>query len=249
MTQQALAYSTAVRDILTLIDNEEQSIRDAGALLCKAICDDKLIHVIGTGGHSNIGTQEMFMRAGGLAPINGILDPGTLLSMGARRSTRVERTPGYARAVLDSFEVDNGVLVIVNAYGINSLTIDTALEGKRRGIPTVGVTSKSFGENIPRDHPARHPSGQNLYQLVDVFIDCHMPFGDACISFEGMVEKIAPVSTVIVSYTLNLLEIETVRQLLEAGVQPPVWRSGNLPGGDEVNRKYIDKYKGRIRLL
>jgi uncharacterized phosphosugar-binding protein len=249
MTEFGERFSSTVSKLLKAIDGEYESINRAAALMCQTIADDKLIHVIGTGGHSNIGTYELFMRAGSLVPVNGILDPGTLVSMGALRSTRIERTPGYAAAVLDSFDVHDGVLLIINAYGINSLTIDTALEGRKRGIPTIGVTSPEFGDRVAPNHPARHPSGQNLYQIVDVFVNCHMPYGDAVIQFEGMPQKVAPVSTVVLAYTLNLIVIETVRLMLEKGIEPPVWVSANLPGGDEMNRKHIQKYKGRIRLM
>jgi uncharacterized phosphosugar-binding protein len=249
MTKYAQQYTRAVRTLLSEIDGEERPIHDAAKLMSETIIRDELIHVIGTGGHSNIGTYEMFMRAGGLAPVNGILDPGTLVSMGALRSSRIERTPGYAPAVLDAFNVTGGVLIIINAYGINAMTIDSALEGKRRGIPTIGVTSRSFGDNIPADHPARHPSGKNLYQLVDVFVDCHMPLGDAVVEFENVAAKVAPVSTLVLSYTLNLMVIETVRLLKERGVEPPIWISGNMPGGQEAGQKLIAKYRSRIRLM
>ncbi len=249
MTRYAKRYTETVRTLLAEIDTEERSINAAARLMSDAIARDELIHVIGTGGHSNIGTYEMFMRAGGLAPVNGILDPGTLVSMGARRSSRIERTPGYAPAVLDSFNVTGGVLIIINAYGINALTIDTALEGRKRGIPTIGVTSRSFGDAIPADHPARHPSHQNLYQIVDVFVDCHMPLGDAVVEFEGLLPRVAPVSTLVLSYTLNLMVIETVRLLKERGIEPPVWTSGNMPGGEEAGRKLLEKYRPRIRLM
>ncbi|MGA2975481.1 MAG: sugar isomerase domain-containing protein [Spirochaetia bacterium] len=249
MTKYAEQYSRAVRALLEQIEGEERSIHDAAKLMSETIVRDELIHVIGTGGHSNIGTYEMFNRAGGLGPVNGILDPGTLLSMGALRSTRIERTPGYAPAVLDAFNVTGGVLIIINAYGINAMTIDTAVEGRRRKIPTIGVTSRSFGDNIPADHPARHPSGKNLYQLVDVFVDCHMPLGDAVVEFENVAPRVAPVSTLVLSYTLNLMVIETVRLLKEQGFEPPIWTSGNMPGGQEAGRKLVEKYRSRIRLL
>ena len=64
-----------------------------------------------------MGAYALFMRAGGLASVNALLDPGTLVSMEARRSTIIERTPGYAKAVLDAFEVHSGVLIVINAYG------------------------------------------------------------------------------------------------------------------------------------
>jgi uncharacterized phosphosugar-binding protein len=250
MSRYTSAYKDVVVGLFEQIEREEQQAIDRAAdLMAEAIKRDQLIHVIGPGGHSNIGAYEMFYRAGGLVPINAILDPGTLLSMGARRSTIIERTPGYGQAVLEAFEVNDGVLIIVNAYGINAMCIDVALEARRRGIPTIGVTSRAFAEKVPPDHPARHPSKKNLFEVVDVHIDCHMPFGDAVVSIEGLQQKVAPVSTLVNCFTLNLLVIRTVEKLLEKGITPPIWTSANIPGGDQANKEYIKRYKGRIRLL
>jgi len=249
MSTQQQQYGRIVRRILDEIDGETESIHRAAELMCTAITKDQLVHVIGTGGHSNMGTYEMFCRAGCLAAVNAILDPSTLLSMGALRSIAMERTPGLARVVLDAFNVTSGVLVICNAYGINSLTLDSALEAKRRGVPTIGVTSRSFADHVPADHPARHPSGKNLYQNVDVFVDCHMPLNDAVVEFEGLAQKTSPTSTFSLAYTLNLMTIETVRLLLESGHDPLLWTSANMPRGDELNKRCIEKYKGRVRLL
>ena len=230
-------------------DKERESIKRAASLMAEAIKKDELIHVIGPGGHSNIGAYELFYRAGGLVPVNAILDPGTLLSMGARRSTIIERTPGYGVAVLEAFNVNDGVLIVVNAYGINAMCIDVALEARKRGVPTIGVTSRAFAEKVPPDHPARHPSKKNLFEIVDVHVDCHMPFGDAVVSMEGLQQKVGPVSTLVNVFTLNLLVVKTVEELLSQGVTPPVWTSANVPGGDQANKAYLERYQGRIRLL
>jgi uncharacterized phosphosugar-binding protein len=249
MTEYTRFYSETVTTLFHQIEDESTAFEKAAGIMRDVILQDKLIHAIGTGGHANIGTCEFFWRTGGLVPINGILDPGTLLSMGALRSNRVERTPGYAATVLDAFDVHDGALIIINAYGMNAMTIDTVIEGKRRGIPTIGITSRSFADKVPRSHPARHPSGQNLYSLADVFIDCHLPYGDAVVEFEGMSQKVGAVSTLVLSYAINLLVIETARLLKERGIEPPIWSSANLPGGDERNREHVRRYKGRIRLL
>jgi len=250
MSKYTEFYRDTVVGLLREIEEKEgDSIDKAADLMAQAIKEDKLIHVIGPGGHSNIGAYELFYRAGGLVPVNAILDPGTLLSMGARRSTIIERTPGYGVAVLEAFGVKDGVLIIVNAYGINSMCIDVALEARRRGLPTIGVTSRAFADKVPPDHPARHPSKKNLFELVDVHVDCHMPFGDSVVSMEGLRQKIAPVSTLVNCFTLNLLVIATVEKLLAQGVTPPVWTSANIPGGDEANKAYLERYQGRIRLL
>jgi uncharacterized phosphosugar-binding protein len=76
-----------------------------------------------------------------------------------------------------------------------------------------------------------------------------MPLGDAVVEFENVAARVAPVSTLVLSYTLNLMVIETVRLLKERGFEPPVWTSGNMPGGQEAGRKLIEKYRSRIRLL
>lgn len=250
MSKYTGLFKEKVLNLLTKIEREEQQAIDKAAeLMANAIEGDQLIHVIGPGGHSNIGAYEMFYRAGGLVPVNAILDPGTLLSMGARRSTIIERTPGYGVAVLEAFDVTNGVLIIVNAYGINAMCIDVALEAHRRGVPTIGVTSRTFAERVPPDHPARHPSKKNLFEVVDVHVDCHMPFEDAVISIEGLPQKIGPVSTLVNCFALNLLVIRTIEKLLERGLTPPIWTSANIPGGDQANKRYIELYKSRIKLL
>jgi len=233
----------------TTVSESSEAIERAAALMGEAIMQDKLIHVIGTGGHSNLGAEEMFWRAGGLVPINAILDPGTLISNGAIRSNHVERSRGYAKTVLDAYRVHDGVLIIVNAYGINTMTIETALEAKQRGLSTIGVTSRSFGEKVPKDHPARHPSGKNLFEIVDVFVNSWMPYGDAIVAFEGMEQKVAPSSTLANCFTVNLLVIETVRYLREHGFAPPLWQSANTPGGDEANAAFQNRYIGRIKHL
>ena len=46
------------------------------------------------GGHSQIGAEEVFSRAGGLACIYAFIDDGFYLGHGAGRSMRIERTPG-----------------------------------------------------------------------------------------------------------------------------------------------------------
>ena len=221
-------------------------------MLADAILADKLIHVIGPGGHSNMGAEELLWRAGGLAPINAILDAGTNLIHGAKRSNIIERTPGYAARVLDAYRVGRTpgeVIIIVNAYGVNAMCIDTVLEAKARDITSIAVTSRSFADALPADHPARHPSRKNLYQEADHFLDCRLPLGDAVVEIEGCDEKTGPTSTFCNSFVLNLLVIETIKRIAERGARPPVWRSANMPGGDAANRALEDEYIPRVRHL
>ena len=169
-----------------------------------------------------------------------------------KRSNYIERTPGYAQKVLDAYRVGltpGEVIIIANAYGINAMCIDTALEARKRKMVTIGITSREFADNLPRNHPSRHPSGKNLYQEVDYFINCHLPYGDAAIEIEGCRQKTGPTATMGNVFAINLLVIETVKQLVTLGVEPPRWMSANMPGGDEANRANEEKYIPRIKHL
>ena len=102
--------------------------------LADQIAADRLVHVFGPGGHSNLAAQEIFFRAGGLMHVSAILDEGTLLSNGALRSMAMERLPGYGRNVIAEARLGEGdLLILVNAYGINAALIDAAIEARGRG--------------------------------------------------------------------------------------------------------------------
>ena len=161
-----------------------------------------------------------------------ILDEGTLLSNGALRSMAVERLPGYGRVVIERAGLTAGdVLVLVNAYGINSALIDAAMTARDLGVTTVGVSSRAHAEGTAPDHPARHPSGRNLHDLVDVHIDTKVPVGDAVVEVPGASERTAAVSTFANAFAMNWLVMTVVEQLAARGIDPPMWRRATLPAG------------------
>lgn len=244
-------YRKAIVECLSQIEQTEtDSLRKGAKLLAQAVAAGRLINIIGPGGHSNMAVEEVFWRAGGLAPVNAILDAGTNLIHGAKRSNIVERTPGYARAVFDAYRLQKGdVLVIVNAYGINTMSIDTALLCKERGLQTIGITSTSFADTVPKDAPSRHSSGKNLADLVDVYINNHLPLGDAVVSLPGINQNMGAMSTFVNSYAVNCLMMETALALKEMGVEPKIWMSANMPDGDRCNKAYEQEYMPRVKHL
>lgn len=231
-------------------DEEAEAVKRAARLVAEQIKQDKVVYAYGPGGHSNLGSQEIFFRAGGLMHISAILDEGTLLSGGALRSMAVERTPGYGSIVIDDYDLKaDDLLIIINAYGINAATIDAVLEAKRRGVTVIAVTSVRHALATPANHPARHPSKHNLHELADVVLDCKIEVGDAVVEIDGFEQKVAAMSTFANAYILNCIVAETVDILVREGVCPPVWMSGNASGGDEANARFIAGFKGRIKKL
>ncbi len=233
-----------------ILNEEKASLDHAAEKVADQVAADRLVHVYGPGGHSNLAAQEIFFRAGGLMHVSAILDEGTLLSSGALRSMAIERTPGYGKVVMEDWQLGAGdLLILVNAYGINAALIDAALEARRRKVFVIGFSSREHAEQTAKTHPARHPTGHNLHEVVDIAIDTKVAIGDAIVSLPGMSERIAAVSTFVNAFALNNLVIRTIAKLVERGIEAPVWRSGNAPGGDEANAKFISRFRGRVKRL
>ena len=248
LCEQYLEATTAL--MRRILVEERPSLDRAATRVADQVAADRLVHVYGPGGHSNLAAQEIFFRAGGLMHISAILDEGTLLSNGALRSMAIERTPGYGKVVIADQRLGKGdLLILVNAYGINAALIDAALEARRNGAFLIGVSSRAHAEQTRPEHPARHPTRHNLHDVVDIAIDCKVPIGDAVLRLEGMSQDIAAVSTFANAYALNSLIIRTVAKLVERGVEPPVWRSGNAPDGDTLNARFIAQFRDRVRWL
>ena len=244
-------YHAAIAAMLQqIVDTQTEAIGKAARRLADAIAEDRYLYVIGPGGHSYMACEEMFCRAGGLVPVYPILDPGFSMAHGAWRSMLVERTPGYVPPILQYHGLGTGdVLIVCNAYGINAATIDACVEGKRLGVTVIGVTSTEFATRVPADHPARHPSRQNLFEIADIFLNTWMPYGDAVVDIPGCPQKVGPSSSLGTAFLLHCLVGTTVEEVVRRGITPPVWRSGSLPGGDEANRQHLDKHLRRLKFL
>ena len=247
------AYFNRVREAQEQVFEEERPrLLEAAMLLADSLNagsePDRIIHVFGAG-HSHLLAEEAFWRAGGLVPINPILDPN-LTPLGGRRASPLERLEGYANVLLSAEDLRSGeVMVIVSNSGINPLPIEMALVAKESGLKVLAITSLSHSERVD----SRHSTGRKLYELADVVIDTHVPPGDAAVSLPGLSEdpnelRIAPLSTVMGAMIWNALVAEVAYLQAAAGSEPLVFRSQNMPGGDEANERQLRRYRLRNRL-
>lgn len=233
-----------------LFQDESENVLRAAKVLAAQVRADRLIHVFGVGGHSVIGCEEFFCRAGGLACINPIFEASLMLSSGGMKSTMIERLPGVGdKAVRSHRPADGEVLIITSIYGINAASIDAALEAKRRGMTVIAITSREHARKTPKDFVARHPSRQNLFEVADITIDNHVPHGDTIVAEDDGNQQAGASSTILVSACVQWLCLETVAACAEIGVKAPLWQSANTPGGDERNAASLEKYSSRVRAL
>ncbi len=246
-----LGYLDSTVALLRKIEAEQWgNIEKAADLLVTAIEQDRLIHVYGGGGHTTLVMGEMFFRAGGLANINPIMETGLSVFNQALKYLELERCVNYGRSIMKYFRLEkDDVLVIFHNIGINPATIDAAMEAKERGAKIIAVSSSKWQSEMPPDHFIRHPNAKNLFDLADVCIDDYNAVGDCAVQVPGFATPIAPNSNVVDFVIAHWLEIETVKRCVARGIEPPVWRSANAPGGDEFNARYVAKYMPRVKCL
>lgn len=247
-----MSFLEITKEFLDFIEEHQaENFEKAGELIGESLMEDRLVHVVGTGGHTNIPAYDMFFRAGGFIPINYIIPAGAHYgTVAATHGMRIERTPGYMRQVIDYHPVKEGdVAIIFNNVGVNAAAVDAALECQDKGATVIAVAGSPWAEGIPEGHKTRHPSDKNLKDLGDLFIDDYNPLGDTVLTREGLESTFAPISQMNYSYIVRRIEEETVDYLLDHDFTPPTLMSANVEGGDEANEEYIKEYYNRIKYL
>ncbi|MEE8449633.1 MAG: SIS domain-containing protein [Thermodesulfobacteriota bacterium] len=239
-------YYQAAIEVLKRIEETQASVMDAAAqAVFLSLKEGGVLNVFATG-HSSLVAQEAFHRAGGLVPVNPILEPFLSPLISPRKSGGLERIAEIAAVLMDYYQLLSGeVLIIISNSGINSLAVEMGLAAKRKGLTLVAITSLAHSRGVD----SRHISGNKLYQIADPVIDNCGQLGDAALSYPELSEKIAPTSTLAGIFIINRIVCQVVEAYLSQGLVPPVYLSANIPGGQEHNRNLEQQYRERIKLL
>ena len=183
MVEKALEYANATQAILdTIVQQEMAKIERSADLIAQAVAKDGIVYTFGTG-HSHVIAEDVAYRAGGLVPVDAILEAALTGHEKVRQSEFMERVEGIAEVILDYYNpTANDILVIISNSGRNAAPVEMAMHARKRGMPVIAITSlaHSMGTN------SRHSSGKKLYELADVVIDNHCVRGDAMIRMEGL---------------------------------------------------------------
>ncbi len=229
-----------------LRDEQLANIKAAADLLADTIEAGNAIFAFGAT-HSFILAMEMVYRTGGLMLINTIYPHGMDLSVRPMPLTsQIERLPDYGRLLLENSPAQEGdALLIASTSGRNAVVIDMALAARESGIRTIGITSVEYSASVP----SRHPSGKRLLDLCDIVIDNCAPLGDAAVQVAGVEQRTGPLSTVLGAVVVNSLVCQTIANLVERGIDPPIYISANMPGGDEHNARLLAENADRIHYM
>ncbi len=234
-----------ISGLITEVRNSQGgNLEESAKLVAKTIESGGIIHTFGTG-HSSLLAQEIFCRAGGVVPVNAILDPCFLLSYGAIRSSSMERTQGIASSAIEGHTIRSGdVAIIISNSGRNVAPVEMALKLKKMGLSIIALTSLKHSETVK----SGHPSEKKLYDLADVVLDNLGPRGDASFKVPGIKAPMGATSGIIGAILLHCVIIEAASILSSKGKAPAVFQSINAETEqlEELTKEFM-KYKGRIK--
>lgn len=227
-----------------VMDTQAAKIEQAARLVADSLKKDGMLYVFGCG-HSHIIGEDLFYRAGGTAAVCAMLDSDLMLHTGAAKSSVYEKMPGLAQPVFERYGItDQDVLLVVSTSGINSVPVEMAMCAKAQGIPVIAIVSEAYKEDA-----SRHPSGKKLRDVADIVLDNGVCHGDAAVEIGDSGMRVGPISTIASCLIAQSIVVQADEFMWQEGVQPPVYVSGNIPGGMEQNQDLIRRYMPRNKHL
>jgi len=221
-----------------VVETQKEVLAKVAEIMAQTIARDQRIFLFGTG-HSHLLIEEAFYRAGGLAAVVPIFSSALMLHEHASLGSKIERTAGIARFLLEEYRPMSGeILLVFSNSGVNRMPVEMAIAGHDCGLFVVGICSKAYSRLAPLSD-----LGKRLDEVCDYCFDNGGLPGDAIVEVEGVPWRTGPTSTAIGVLIWNCLLVETVFQLKSMGVEPPIFVSSNMPSAEENNRQLFEKWR------
>lgn len=238
------AYLGKLADIFDRVSRTQRDpMERAAGALADAFLSGGRLYAFGCS-HAGLLADELCYRTGGLAVINSVRAPGLHLDVRPlQMSSQMERMPGYGAMIARGLGLRPGDAVIVHSVsGRNVVSVEFAQAAREAGAAVIALTNVAYSSAAP----SRLASGLRLMDVCDVLLDDCGEAGDSCLSIEGVPEKTAPTSTVAGAMILNAVVARAIERIAQAGVEPPVFLSANVDGGDAHNQAMLEAYRDRI---
>ena len=133
------------------------------------------------------------------------------------------------------------ILFVVSVSGRSRRIVEAALVAKKRGVYTVALTARAQnGVAEPEDKKLGL-----LPDVTDIVLDIHGVAGDAIIDYPELGKRAIPASGILSVAVMWAFKAELISELWKLGIEPTIYTSVNIPGGEEAFRKELERYAQR----
>lgn len=231
------------------IENAYNVNKDSMKEISKCICDCMLNHgVVQLFGvnHGDEVVNELFFRAGGLAPYHG-LKPMDLAFKGKISRDIVDNgeiysTTNYVDDLLALYKLDDrDMYLITSFYGNEPMAVELAKRAHEKGQKVVGLVNKaSYAKS-----DIKHDSGKKLLDYCDYSLDMCAKEVDSALEVGG--NPVGQLSSIYANVIAQMLTADIYAEFVNRNIEAPVLLSANVAGADVHNNALTDQYNGRVR--
>jgi uncharacterized phosphosugar-binding protein len=240
-------YLDRLQQLLAEVRQTQRDALDAAAeVIAQSLAAGGVVHLFGTG-HSHMIAEEVFYRAGGLLPVDAMLDREVILSAGALRSTESERTTGKAAEIAARYDLRRGDAgVVISSSGRNPVPVEMAQLMRARGMQVIALTNLTHSRSVP----PLDPPGLRLFEVADVVLDNRGAHGDAGLHLDGVAQPVGPTSTVIGAAIIQSVMLLAMEKLVARGAPVVNLPSANVDDADlAAVARELGKVRARVRHL
>ena len=244
-------YLRQCEGILTTVRQQEDLIDEVAGIFARTILSGRMVHLFGSG-HSRIMVEEIWPRYGSFPGWNPIVELSLTFhnlatgANGQRQAMFLENVPGFAARILRNFDIgEEDSALIISSSGTSVVPVEMAEELQRNGVTVVGLVSQKHSEASA----AKRGDGKKLGDFSDYLLDTGAPVGDAAVEVNGLVEKVAPLSTVGGVMLVNAIKAEVAVRLVKGGAPPSVLAASCTVGADRSTELFEAAYDEHSRRM
>lgn len=231
-------YQTILAIQARLMETQRTVMAQVASQMAETVQRGGRLFVFGTG-HSHMLAEEAFYRAGGLAAATPVFASILMLHEDPALSSRLERTAGLAKPLLDGYNPQAGeMLFIFSNSGVNYLPVEMALVARQLGQFVVSISSHAYARVAPLSE-----LGRRLYEVADLAIDNGVEPGDGLIAAGEQGWRVGAGSTLMGALIWNCLVCGCAERLGASGVDLPVFASLNMPGAAGHNAALLEQWR------
>jgi uncharacterized phosphosugar-binding protein len=225
-------YFDALENRLASIRSQAEPIRAAALLCADTLANGGALHIFDSG---HMVSSELVHRAGGLAAFSP-LTFGLNVSNPVKTRTDTALPDNqlsyvYIQHVFLTNQLRAGdVLIVGSVSGKTANVVEVALQAKAHGLKVIALTALAYSAKLESEHP----SGKRLYEVADLVLDNHAPYGDAMLTIEGLDYPACPASGLGAATVLWAVTAGIIEEMLARGLKPTVYPSVNRPDGRTV---------------
>ncbi len=221
-------YFEALQAKIAEIAAAPQPYEQAAEACASCLANGGVIHIFDSG---HMVSSELVNRAGGLVALSAlsfnlnVLNP---VKSRASQADQKELTYAYIEHIFKTNQLRKGdVLFVGSVSGKTANVIELALQARANGLFVIARTSLAYSSKLESEHP----SGKRLFEVADLLLDNHAPYGDAMLEVPGLDYPVCPASGLSAATIMWAVLAGILEKMLERGLKPTVFPSVNRPDG------------------